>query len=192
MDAGAGMRTLPPTGTQRPTEAPGTDCEEFIRDLYKQHGALLLRYAARLLGGDWHRAEDILQETAARAWRHSAILGADAEEARPWLFTVVRNLVIDHHRARQIRPSELMSLDDLEVAVADDMERMLTTQVIVEALGQLTEQHQEIIKLMYFLECSVAQVSEHLGIPPGTVKSRSYYAVRSLRNALEERGVRGT
>ncbi|MFF1548117.1 sigma factor-like helix-turn-helix DNA-binding protein [Streptomyces sp. NPDC058291] len=44
---------------------------------------------------------------------------------------------------------------------------------------------------MYYLECSVAQAAEHLGIPSGTVKSRAFYAMRALRKALEERGALG-
>ncbi|MFI2351820.1 sigma-70 family RNA polymerase sigma factor [Streptomyces sp. NPDC019443] len=166
-------------------------CEEFIRELYAEHGTLLLRYAARLLGGDWHRAEDILQEAAVRAWKHASALDMNVAEARPWLYTVVKNLVIDQHRARKVRPAEAMSLQLLDISVADGTERLLTSQVVIEALGEVTDQHREIIKLMYYLECSVAQVSAHLGIPPGTVKSRSYYALRALRKVLEDRGVTG-
>ncbi|MEU0340352.1 sigma factor [Streptomyces bobili] len=67
-------------------------------------GPLLVPYAARLLDGDWHKAEDVLQETAARARKHARFLRTRGEHVRPWLYTVVKNLVIDHHRARQIRP----------------------------------------------------------------------------------------
>jgi DNA-directed RNA polymerase specialized sigma24 family protein len=44
---------------------------------------------------------------------------------------------------------------------------------------------------MYHLECSVAQAAQRLSIPPGTVKSRAFYAMRALRRTLEERGVLG-
>ncbi|MFF3248725.1 sigma-70 family RNA polymerase sigma factor [Streptomyces sp. NPDC002870] len=189
MDAVPGTSTV--GMTKHSDEALSDRCEEFIRELYAEHGTLLLRYAARLLGGDWHRAEDILQEAAARAWKHASALEMNVSEARPWLYTVVKNLVIDQHRARKVRPAETMSLELLDISVADGTERLLTSQVVIEALGELTDQHREIIKLMYYLECSVAQVSAHLGIPPGTVKSRSYYALRALRKGLEDRGVTG-
>jgi RNA polymerase sigma-70 factor (ECF subfamily) len=164
--------------------------EEFIRRLYAEHGTLLLRYAARLLGGDWHRAEDILQEAALRAWKHALALGLDVAEARPWMFTVIKNLVIDHRRARTIRPPENVALDTLHNATAtdDNVERLLTSHLVTDALDDLTEQHREIIRLMYYLECSVAQVADHLSIPPGTAKSRSYYALRALKKALTARG----
>ncbi|MEU8889928.1 sigma factor [Streptomyces sp. NPDC048442] len=58
------------------------------------------------MDGDWHTAQDIFQETAARAWRHAGLLNTRGGHIRPWLFTVTRNLVIDHLRTRQIRPLE--------------------------------------------------------------------------------------
>jgi RNA polymerase sigma-70 factor (ECF subfamily) len=63
--------------------------------------------------------------------------------------------------------------------------------VVLEALRDLNEQQRTVIQLMYYLECSVAQAAEHLGIPSGTVKSRAFYAMRALRKALEERGALG-
>ncbi|MCL7430312.1 sigma-70 family RNA polymerase sigma factor [Streptomyces sp. YS415] len=187
---GSATTTATPPAPSGPDDLLCVSGEDFIRRLYAEHGALLLRYAARLLGGDWHRAEDILQEASLRAWKHASTLGLNVAEARPWMFTVVKNLVIDHRRARNIRPPENLSLDTLENATAadDSVERLLTSHVVTQALGDLSEQHREIIRLMYYLECSVAQVSHHLGIPPGTVKSRSYYALRALKKALAARG----
>ncbi|OQD52060.1 RNA polymerase [Streptomyces phaeoluteigriseus] len=170
--------------------ASDADCDAFIEDLYDQYGPLLVRYAARLLDGDWHKAEDMLQEAAARAWKHARFLGTRGEHVRPWLFTVVRNLVIDHHRARRIRPLELMPAEELD-AVWDGTDSTLTSHVVLEALRELNEQQRTVIQLMYYLECSVAQAAEYLGIPPGTVKSRAFYAMRALRKALETRGVLG-
>ncbi len=49
---------------------PSDACEEFVRALYEHHSSALLRYPARLAGGDWHRAEDLLQDATVRAWKH--------------------------------------------------------------------------------------------------------------------------
>ncbi|MER8223611.1 sigma-70 family RNA polymerase sigma factor [Streptomyces sp. NPDC094143] len=183
--------SAPGTPSTTHDDANGISGEDFIRRLYAEHGTLLLRYAARLLGGDWHRAEDILQEAALRAWKHATTLGLDVHEARPWMFTVVKNLVIDYRRARSIRPPEHPTSDTLDIPTPhhDPTERLLARHAVLEAFEDLTEQHRDIIKLMYYLQCSVAEVSEHLGIPPGTVKSRSYYALRALKKALHDRGV---
>ncbi|MGW0604389.1 sigma-70 family RNA polymerase sigma factor [Streptomyces sp. NPDC002640] len=185
-----GTATLAPTRAHVRHVASDTDRDAFVRDIYEQYGPLLVRYAARLLDGDWHRAEDILQETAARAWKHARLLSTRGEQIRPWLFTVARNLVIDHHRARQVRPLDLMAVEDLG-AFRDGTESTITSHAVLEALRELKEQHRTVIRLMYYLECSVAQAAEHLGIPPGTVKSRAFYAVRALRKSLEKQGVFG-
>ncbi len=187
----AGTATLAPRRAPLRHVTSETDHDAFVRDVYEQYGPLLVRYAARLLDGDWHRAEDILQETAARAWKHARFLSTRGEHLRPWLFTVVRNLVIDHHRARQVRPLDLMAVEELN-ASWDATESVITSHAVLEALRELKEQHRTVIRLMYYLECSVAQAAKHLGIPPGTVKSRTFYAVRALRTALEKQGVLGT
>ncbi|MEU5282318.1 sigma-70 family RNA polymerase sigma factor [Streptomyces asoensis] len=179
-----------------PLPAPGrvppedSSHDSFVEAVYDEYGPELLRYAARLLDGDWHKAEDILQETAARAWKHAAFLQTQEDGLRPWLFTVTRNLALDYHRARRLRPLHLMPVDELE-AVWESPDYVLTLHVVLEALKDLTEQQQTIIRLMYYLECSVAQAAEYLGIRPGTVKSRAFYAMRALRKALEVRGVVG-
>ncbi|MFJ8982492.1 sigma-70 family RNA polymerase sigma factor [Streptomyces sp. NPDC102282] len=170
--------------------ASDIDCDAFVRDIYDQYGSLLVRYAARLLDGDWHKGEDIFQETAARAWKHAQFLGARHESLRPWLFTVTRNLVIDHHRARQVRPLEHMADEELD-ASSDNTSSTIDAHAVSQALAELNEQQRSVICLMYYLECSVAQAAEHLGIPAGTVKSRAFYAVRALRKALEKQGILG-
>ncbi|MFD3720594.1 sigma-70 family RNA polymerase sigma factor [Streptomyces sp. NPDC058674] len=181
---------LVPTSSQTRHPASDADCDAFIEDIYEQYGSLLVRYATRLLDGDWHKAEDIFQETAARAWKHARFLGSRNERLRPWLFTVVRNLVIDHYRARQVRPLELVPVEELDTS-SDSTASTINSHVVVQALGELNEQQQTVIRLMYFLECSVNQAAEHLGIPPGTVKSRAFYAMRALRKALEKQGILG-
>ncbi|PJE95364.1 RNA polymerase [Streptomyces carminius] len=179
---------VPGTVPGRPGPA-GARCEAFIRGLYEEHGALLVRFATRLLGGDRHRAEDILQEAAVRAWRHSGTLGTQTKGLRPWLFTVVRNLVIDDQRSRRAASTASEPFEQAELPVADEVERTLTSHVVTQAMRDLSERQREVLIHMYFLGNSVAQTAEALGVPPGTVKSRTYYAMRALRAALEVRGV---
>lgn len=103
---------------------------------------------------------------------------------------MARNLVIDHHRARQVRPLEVMPVEELDTS-SDSTAATIDTHVVVQALRELNEQQQTVIRLMHLLGCSVDQAAEHLGIPPGTVKSRTFYAMRALRKALEKQGILG-
>jgi RNA polymerase sigma-70 factor, ECF subfamily len=165
--------------------------DEFLRALYQCHGSALLQFAARRLEGDWHRAEDVVQEVAIRAWRHAGELDPTADSVRPWLFTVLRNLVIDGHRARQARPPETGDPDLAQPAVPDEVDHVLTFQVLVEALRDLRPPQREVLLHVHYLGRSVDQTAEVLGVPPGTVKSRTHYAARALRRALHSRGLYG-
>ncbi|MFJ5721615.1 sigma-70 family RNA polymerase sigma factor [Streptomyces sp. NPDC093149] len=163
--------------------------DEFLRALYHFHGNALLQFAARRLEGDWHRAEDALQEVAIRAWRHAGELDPTADSVRPWLFTVLRNLVIDGHRARQARPTEIGEPELAHLPVSDGVDHMLTSEVLIDALRDLRPAQREVLLHVHYLGRSVNQTAEVLGVPPGTVKSRTYYAARALREALHSRGL---
>jgi RNA polymerase sigma-70 factor, ECF subfamily len=161
--------------------------ETFVRALYAEHGGALLRYALHLTGGDRQRAEDLVQETIVRAWRHPEAL-AD-RPARPWLFAVARNLAVDSYRARQARPPETGQAALELIPSDDDADRTLESWAVADALASLRPDHRRVIVETYYRGCSVAEAAATLGIPAGTVKSRTFYALKALKLALQERGL---
>jgi RNA polymerase sigma-70 factor (ECF subfamily) len=102
---------------------------------------------------------------------------------------VARNLVVDGVRARRSRPFEVGDQALAAVPADDTLDRALLSWEIADALAELRPDHRSVLIETYYRGRSVAEAADALGIPPGTVKSRSYYALRALRLALEERGV---
>lgn len=164
-----------------------SDADQCVRAVYAEHGAALLRYALRLTGDRGH-AEDLVQEAVLRVWRHRAQLAQSDRPLRPWLFTVVANLAADRRRALRSRPAEIGGRLPVEAAADDELERAVQAWEVAEALASLSAQHRAVLLETYYRGRSITEASVTLGIPAGTVKSRSYYALRALRLALQERG----
>jgi RNA polymerase sigma-70 factor (ECF subfamily) len=163
--------------------------EELMTALYTEHYAVLLSFISRYVH-DRHKAEDLVQETLLRAWRHIDHLDNEPGRTRSYLLTIARNVVTNAWRAEQRRPH--LVADDVAVASvpsADNVDQLVEGWLVAEAIERLSADHQAVIRAMYFEGQSVADVARRLSVPEGTVKSRAYYAVRALRTAFEEMGV---
>ncbi|TCN44783.1 RNA polymerase sigma-70 factor (ECF subfamily) [Kribbella orskensis] len=163
---------------RRPDQA-----EALLRLLYTEYGPSVLNYATRLTG-DRGAAEDVVQETLFRAWKHADRLIKGNGSVRGWLMTVARNIVADRARARAIRPVEVAELDERSSVGADHSESVANTLLVSDALDQVSAEHREILVELYYQDRSVAEAARELGVPPGTVKSRSHYALHALRAAI--------
>jgi RNA polymerase sigma-70 factor (ECF subfamily) len=163
--------------------------EDLMRALYREHSGALFAYVLRLVGGDRYLAEDIVQETLLRAWKSASRLDPAARSLRPWLVTVARRLVIDGHRSRLARPPEASPAALDQLPAEDELDRSLRLMTISDALEDLTDAHRQVLIETYFKGRTVNEAAAELGVPPGTVRSRVFYALRSLKIALEERGV---
>lgn len=167
--------------------------DQVAEELYRRYAVPLMSFCLKQTGGDRQWAEDVVQETLVRAWRNADRIDPtdEARSLMPWLATVARRIVIDDRRARSARPQEV-NPEPLEFVPADDqVEPLLRSMVVADALQSLSEAHREVLVETVLRDRSVNQAAEVLGIPVGTVKSRVYYAVRALKLALEERGVEG-
>ena len=162
----------------------------MMRVLYDEHAAALWRYVLRLTG-DAARAEDVVQETLLRAWRHPEVTYDADRSARAWLFTVARNQIIDERRSARFRNET--GTDDVERvadrAGPDEVDGALDRLLLSTAMSELSEDHRTVIHRAYYQGHSVAQIANDLRIAEGTVKSRLHYAVRALRLNLQEMGV---
>jgi RNA polymerase sigma-70 factor (ECF subfamily) len=161
----------------------------LMRQLHDEHAGALWGYCLRLTGHDRSRAEDVVQETFLRAWRHRAVLDSPPPAVRSWLFTVARNIVIDEWRTSRAR-NEVTVADVPEGEVTDDQtDQLLLSWVVADALTRLSPEHRAVLLECYYRGRPVSEAATRLGVPEGTVKSRTHYALRALRLALEEMGV---
>lgn len=159
--------------------------EARVRAWYQQHGAAILAFATGLTG-DRAIAEDVLQETLVRAWRHAGSLSESIGSVRSWLFTVARNIVTDHFRAKSVRPREVAQLQETAPAERDHAQRVVDSIVALQALEMLSREHRLVLEQLYFRGQSVSEAAASLGIPPGTVKSRAHYALKAMRDNLSQ------
>lgn len=160
---------------------------DLLRALHDEHAGVLWAYVVNLTNGDRGRAQDVVQETLLRAWRNPSVLEQSNGSARGWLFTVARRIVIDEWRSTRNKP-ELVTDTVPDRGAPDLTDRIADRQLVVAAMRTLSPEHREVIAECYFRGSTVTQAAATLGIPPGTVKSRSHYALRALRLAIEELG----
>lgn len=162
---------------------------DLLRALHEEHAGAVYAYAARATG-DHEMAKDVVQEVLLRAWRHPEALDPVRGPIRGWLMTLARNVIVDEWRRRKARPPEtsLEANVDRENTVSE-LERAVEAWHMEEALRRLSPEHRNVLREVYYRDRTVGQAAAVLGIPPGTVKSRTYYALRALKLVLAEMGV---
>lgn len=161
--------------------------EELMTELYDEHAAALHAFVLRYVD-DPAQADDVVQETLLRAWRRVDRIDAEHGSPRAYLMTVARNVLTDQWRARRSRPQALVA-EVPELPTPADVDTALERWLVEDALSRLTEEHRGVIRALFYEGRTVEETAELLEIPAGTVKSRSYYAVRALRAAFDEMGV---
>jgi RNA polymerase sigma-70 factor (sigma-E family) len=163
----------------RGARAPET---EAFRAFVAGYSPTLLR-AASLLLRDRAAAEDAVQTTLLRTFRRwkRAQTAPEAYSQR-----VLINLCHDHwrHRRRHPEPDPLEHGEQVPAPPVDLTDRVAQRQALEQAMATLTSQQREVLVLRFFLDLSVAETAERLGVAAGTVKSCAHRGLAQLRNLL--------
>jgi RNA polymerase sigma-70 factor (ECF subfamily) len=171
--------------TQAPSgELPG-DPDAAIRQLYSHYAKALHGYVEQFCP-DLASADDIVQETFIRAWRHLPQLSVGDRPVRPWLYRVARNLLIDANRAARARPMSTSEQQAVEIGTDSGLDEVLDRQLVAVALQHLSPAHQRVLVETFYQGGTMATVARELGVPHGTARSRLHYALDALRQHLEE------
>jgi len=147
--------------------------------LYERYAPQLYRFALARLG-DERAAEDVVQEAMLAAWQGASRFRGDSTAAT-WLFGICRRKVAEVCRRGRRRETPGLR------PVADDAPPDSRLE-FWESFSRLSDEHQEVLLLVFHYGLSQEEVARVLGVPVGTVKSRVHYARRRLREALEDAG----
>ena len=181
--------------TMRRVATEASDSELILRTGDGDRGAfetLYRRYARPVFGlalrrlGDRGRAEDAVQETFASVWRGAHSYRPERGPGGPWIYAVARNAIVDRARARSEPAVEVPEQESSEVGPPDRAEASWTSWRVHRALEELSENERTVIELAYWSGLSQSEVAEYLGIPLGTVKTRTRAALARLADQLEE------
>jgi RNA polymerase sigma-70 factor (ECF subfamily) len=153
--------------------------------------ALYHRFARPVFGlalrrlGDRMRAEDAVQETFAAVWRSARTYKPDRGAGAPWLYAVARNAIVDRSRSRSEPPGEAPDLASTELGPDERAEASYVSWRVHRALENLPTNERDVIELAYYGGLSQSEVADFLGIPLGTVKTRTRAGLGRLADLLE-------
>ena len=141
------------------------------------------------LGCRADQAEELAQETLLTVWRKAAYYDPGQASASTWIFTIARNLRIDAIR-RERHPEDLEGEPDLMSAAPATPDDVLSAGErdarIRSALACLSDEQAEVVRQSFFQDKAHGDISQDLGLPLGTVKSRLRLAMTRLRGQLED------
>jgi RNA polymerase sigma-70 factor (ECF subfamily) len=182
--------TIPEVSDLRPSdeellERVGLHDRDAFEVLYRRYSRSVLGLALRRLG-DRGRAEDAMQETFAAIWRAARTYRPERGPAAPWLFAVARNSISDRGRARREPPAEAPDEASDEAGPDEQTQQNWLSWRVHNALETLPDQERKLIELAYWSGLSQSEIANLVGIPLGTVKTRTRSALARLADELEE------
>lgn len=159
--------------------------------LYDRYCPTLLATAVRILGNQ-REAEDLVHDVLMEAWQKAGDYDRARGSVRTWLLVRLRSRALDRwRRAGRIRVQTMedRTLDDVLPATDADLGQSLDHALVRRALQDLPEAQRQVLELAYFEGLSSNEVGERLGIPVGTVKSRTAAGLAKLRAAMQGPGL---
>jgi RNA polymerase sigma-70 factor (ECF subfamily) len=177
------VSTIQPTDEELLARVAGGDRDAF-GDLYRRYARAVLGLALRRLG-DRGRAEDAVQEAFASIWRSARSYRRERGPVAPWLYTVARNAIADRGRVRIEPPTEPADTPSDSPGPSDQAEQSWVAWRVHRALETLPESERSVLELAYWGGLSQSEISDFLGVPLGTVKTRTRSGLRRLAEELE-------
>jgi RNA polymerase sigma factor (sigma-70 family) len=157
-----------------------------VREMYREYGRLVYTVALRTLGRD-DLAEEATQQTFVKAWQAADRIDVERDPA-PWLATIAKRVAIDIYRREARRRAS--ALDDVApddnalVSLPPELDTLDAVWRVRRAIDELPSEEAVIVRMQHLDGMTHTDISEKLGIPLGTVKSRSHRAHQKLATLL--------
>jgi RNA polymerase sigma-70 factor (ECF subfamily) len=163
----------------------GDGDDNAFEQLYRRYARPVFGLALRRLG-DRTRAEDAVQETFTSVWRSARTYRPERGPGAPWLYAVARNAIVDDARGAMKEPlAEVPDQPTQEVGPPERAEQGWLAWRVHRALEELPESERRVLELAYWSGLSQSEIAQFLGIPLGTVKTRTRAALARLADVLE-------
>lgn len=153
--------------------------------IYRQHVSMIQAYLLQQTG-DWMLAQDLTSETFIRALRAVRRVSYQGKPLRSWLFTIARNVFLDHFksfRTRNVVPVDVGQLTQRAELSAGPEELALARDVcqnVRSALGELSESQRHCLTLRFLVGLSVAETASEMNRSSEAVRSIQHRALRKL------------
>jgi RNA polymerase sigma-70 factor (ECF subfamily) len=158
---------------------------DAFEELYRRYTRPVLGLALRRLG-DRGRAEDALQEAFAAIWRSASSYDRERGQGGAWLYAVARNAIVDGARKRPEPPMDPPEEPSSGEGPDERAEASWLAWRVHSAIELLPDHERPVIELAYWGGLSQSEISAFLGVPLGTVKTRTRAALARLADLLEE------
>jgi RNA polymerase sigma-70 factor (ECF subfamily) len=128
-----------------------------------------------------------VQDVFAQLWRHAGRYDGSRASVRTWLYAIARNRIVDVHRRAAARPKRAdEGSPEAEAEFDESLDQAVLRWQVAAALARLSPAHREVIRLAHYGGLTMREIADRTGVPLGTVKSRTSYALRHLRLILDE------
>ena len=163
------------------------DIDAPMTELYRRYAGRLYRYGLQVLGGDSGLAEEMVQECFVRLWRTAGRFDPARGNVAAYIIVIGRSVAADVRKRPSSRP--LAQLEEAQLPPQlDSVDEILSGLMIREALDSLSAAHRQVLMLAE-AGLTQSQIATQLGLPLGTVKTRIFHALRTLRAMLDKRGL---
>ena len=167
------------------------DRDAFAR-LYDLYAAPAYSLALRVVR-DRDLAADVVQEAFLAIWNQASKFDSSRGQPSTWILTVTHHKAVDTVRREERRRADAMDevreTPDSSAPVEDQAWQGVAREQVRAAMSKLPDPHREVLELAYFAGYTQSQLAERLAVPIGTVKSRTFAAMSSLRELLAASGM---